>query len=447
MLRLRDQQATLWDPVLPPGAKVLSQELAAIDCLLDDERFMAPFVARFNTRIGRPTIPIETYLRLMYLKHRYSLGYETLVSEVADSLSWRRFCRLALDAEVPHSTTLLKLTRRFGPEVVEELNGTVLKTAVERKLLRSRRLRVDCTVTEADVRYPTDSGLCAHSVSRLTRAVRQVKATGLALGTRFRNRLRTVNRLIRNISMRLRRPGSLANTLKRTGELRELVRAAVRQARRVLRNAKKRARKAGPSGQLAAIALRRELDLAERIAEQTRRRLAGESNIAERVVSLCDIDARPIRRGSLRKPTEFGYKVAMGDTPEGFVVAHEIHVGAPLDTETLAPVLSQAKAIGMRIRTVLADRGFGNEVADQVLAAAGVVDKVIPRVGHSDPVESTRGWRRRYRFRAGAEGRISALKRQYGLGRSRLKGHNGARIWVGFGILASNLDRMVALGA
>lgn len=445
MLRLRDQQTTLWDPVLPPGAKVLSNELAAVDALLDDDRFMTPFVERFNTRVGRPTIPIETYLRLMYLKHRYQLGYETLVSEVADSLSWRRFCRLSLDTEVPHSTTLLKLTRRFGPTVVEQLNETVLKTAVERKLLRSRRLRVDTTVTEADVRYPTDSSLCAHAVSRLGRAVAQVKAVGLAVRTRFRNRMRTVNRVMRRLALGLRRPGSLANTLKRTGELRELVAAASRQARRVLGKAKKRARRAGKRGQLATAGLAREIELADRVAEQTRRRLAGETNIVDRLVSLCDLEARPIRRGSLRKPTEFGYKLALGDTPEGFVVAHDVHLGAPLDTDTLEPVLRRAKAMGMRIRAVLADRGFGNEIADQVLKAANIRDKVIPRVGRADPVESTRRWRRRYCFRAGVEGRISALKRRYGLRRSRLKGHAGVRIWVGFGILANNLDRMAAL--
>jgi len=444
MLRLRDQQTTLWDPVLPPGAKVLSDELAAIDAVLDDDRFLAPFVERFNTRVGRPTIPIETYLRLMYLKHRYQLGYETLVSEVADSLSWRRFCRLSLDAEVPHSTTLLKLTRRFGPEVLDQLNGAVLKTAVQRKLLRSRRLRVDCTVTEADVRFPTDSGLCAHSVSRLGRAVAQVKAVGLAVGTRFRNRMRTVNRLMRRLALGLRRPGSLATTLRQTGKLQKLVGAAARQARRVLRNAKKRARRAGNPGQLAVTELAREIELADRVAEQTRRRLAGETNITDRLVSLCDLDARPIRRGRLRKPTEFGYKLALGDTPEGFVIAHEVHIGAPHDTDTLEPVLRKAKAIGMRIRTVLADRGFGNEIADQVLAAAKILDKVIPRVGRADPVEATRSWRRRYRFRAGAEGRISALKRRYGIRRSRLKGHRGVRIWVGFGILANNLHRMAA---
>ena len=445
MLRLRDQQAMLWDPVLPPGAKVLSEELVAIDSLLDDERFMAPFVERFNTRIGRPTIPIESYLRLMYLKHRYQLGYETLVREVADSLSWRRFCRLSLDVEVPHSTTLLKLTRRFGPEVVEQLNEAALKTAVERKLLRSRRLRVDCTVTEADVRYPTDSGLCADSVSRLGRAVARVKEAGLAARTRFRNRMRTVSRIMRRLALGLRRPGSLANTLKETSKLRKLVGAASRQARRVLRNAKRRTQRGGKREVAAAAGLAREIRLAERVHEQTGRRLAGETNIPERLVSLSDLDARPIRRGSLRKPTEFGYKVALGDTPEGFVAAHDVHIGAPQDTETLESVIRKAQAVGMRICTVLADRGFGNEIADQVLATAKIVDKVIPRVGRADPIESTRSWRRRYRFRAGAEGRISALKRRYGVRRSRLKGHQGVRIWVGFGILANNLNRMAVL--
>jgi IS5 family transposase len=99
----------------------------------------------------------------------------------------------------------------------------------------------------------------------------------------------------------------------------------------------------------------------------------------------------------------------------------------------------------MRMRTVLADRGYGNVVADAILAGHGITDKVVPRVGTAAPVERTRAWRRRYRFRAGAEGRISHLKRRHGLSRTRLKGHTGATIWAGYGVLAHNLDRMVAL--
>src|SRR2546428_9631713 len=134
MLRLRDGQAELFDSVMPAEVRTLSPELAAVDQLLDDERFLEPFVARFACSIGRPTIPIETYLRLMYLKHRYGLGYETLVEEVSDSISWRRFCRIALDKPVPHPTTLSKATRRFGPEIVEELNRALLERAVSDKL-------------------------------------------------------------------------------------------------------------------------------------------------------------------------------------------------------------------------------------------------------------------------------------------------------------------------
>jgi transposase, IS5 family len=445
MLRLRDSQVELFDAVMPAEAKVLSKELAAVDALLDNDRFLAPFVARFACPIGRPTIPIEIYLRLMYLKHRHGLGYETLVKEVADSLSWRRFCRLGLLDPLPHPTTLLKLTRRFGNEIVEELNRETLKAAVERKVLRSRRLRVDCTAMEADVRYPTDSGLCGHAVSRIGRAVGAVKAAGLALRTKFRNRRRSASKVARKLSLGLGRPGSKATVLKHTGELRDLAQSALEQARRVLGNARRRVPRAGRGGQAAVKKLAHEIERAERVVMQTTRRLAGETSIADRVVSLCDFDARPLRRGKPQKPNEFGYKVAVGDTPEGFVVAHQVHLGNPSDTDTLRPLLQQAKAIGMRLRTVFADRGYGNEVADAAIQAEAIPDKVIPRVGKAAPVEATRSWRRRYRWRAGAEGRISHLKRRYGLNRTRLKGYVGAQIWAGYGVLASNLDRMVAL--
>ena len=113
MLRLTSPQPDFWDHILPPEARTMSRELAAIDALLDDERFMVPFRSRFPSKRGRYTIPMETYLRLMYLKVKYQLGYESLVSEVTDSVSWRRFCRISLSDRVPDASTLIKLTN--GP--------------------------------------------------------------------------------------------------------------------------------------------------------------------------------------------------------------------------------------------------------------------------------------------------------------------------------------------
>jgi transposase, IS5 family len=194
MLRERAVGESLWEAVLPAELRELPAELGKVDAVLCDDRFVAPFRSRLTARIGRPTIPIETYLRLMYLKHRYGLGYETLCREVSDSFTWRRFCRIAVDGRVPDPTTLMKLTKRLGPGLVEELNAELLSLAVERQVLRSRRLRVDTTIVEADIRSPTDSGLCAHAVSRLTRLARRLQAGGLADTARLRDRRRAVGK-------------------------------------------------------------------------------------------------------------------------------------------------------------------------------------------------------------------------------------------------------------
>lgn len=108
MLKLRDPQMTLWEEILPEPFRTLPKELAFVDEILDDGRFLQPFVEKHFTRRGRPTMPIETYLRLMYLKRRYDLGYESLIQEVGDSFTWRRFCRIAIDEKMPDPTTLLK---------------------------------------------------------------------------------------------------------------------------------------------------------------------------------------------------------------------------------------------------------------------------------------------------------------------------------------------------
>ncbi len=194
MLRETDPQTTLWEALLPEEAKRLPAELVQVDGYLDDEWFIAPWRALFSKRLGRPSVPVDTLLRLLYLKHRYGLGYESLCREVADSISWRRFCRIGLDRPVPHPTTLVKLVGRAGPEVIEQLNAALLAKLAQGKLLRGRKLRVDTTVVEADIDYPTDADLLEQAVRKLGGLVRRVKARGAAPRTRFRDRGRAAGR-------------------------------------------------------------------------------------------------------------------------------------------------------------------------------------------------------------------------------------------------------------
>ena len=139
MLRTVNDQPTLWDAILPAELLVLPAELGRVDALLDDPVFFAPFAAHFDTRIGRPSIPVETYLRLMFLKFRYRLGYESLCREVADSISWQRFCRIPFGTRVPHPTTLMKITTRCGDDAVAGLNEALLIDAQQDKGAANRK--------------------------------------------------------------------------------------------------------------------------------------------------------------------------------------------------------------------------------------------------------------------------------------------------------------------
>ena len=186
MLRTKvDAQQTLWETILPPEFLRLPPGLAQVDELLDDPVFFDPFVAFFDPEIGRPSIPMETYLRMMFLRFRYRLGFETLCAEVGDSLAWRRFCRIGIADTVPHPTTLMKITSRCGDQAVEKLNEALLKKAMAARVVKLDKVRADTTVVPANVAYPTDSGLLAKGVAKLTKTVGAIKATGLARRTRF----------------------------------------------------------------------------------------------------------------------------------------------------------------------------------------------------------------------------------------------------------------------
>ena len=143
MLRTLGEQPTLWESILPAGMLTMSSELERIDALLDDQRFFEPYRAFFDAYLGRPSIPIETYLRLMFLKCRYQLGFQSLCKEVTDSISWQRFCRIPLGGKVPHPTTLMKITTRCGHDAVPALNDTLVAKAVEAKVLRLHKVRAD----------------------------------------------------------------------------------------------------------------------------------------------------------------------------------------------------------------------------------------------------------------------------------------------------------------
>ena len=479
MLRTRAEQVSWWESVLPAEVLRLPEELARVDTLLDDRVFFAPFVPFFDPRVGRPSTPMEAYLRMMFLKFRYRLGYESLCAEVTDSITWRRFCRIPLDGTVPHPTTLMKLTTRCGTAAVEGCNEALLAKAADAKLLRTTRLRADTTVVPADVAYPTDSGLLARAVRRIAATGRRIQAAGGATRTRLRDRSRSAGTRAHGIAAKLRlrsaqgRDEAQRTVARITAELAGLAERAAADAERLLANARRALRRAQrTAADLAAVGgrdaaagrrrgrLRRAVDdltglveATRRVAAQARQRIGGIiPDGATRRVSLHDGDARPIAKGRLGKPVEFGYKAQVLDNDDGIVLDHTLTRGNPPDAPQLAPAVGRViRRTGRRPRTVTADRGYGEQSVEDDLHQLGVRHVVIPRKGKPGKARQAQehrpAFRRTIKWRTGSEGRISHLKRGYGWDRTRLDGTEGARIWTGQGILAHNLVKIGALAS
>ncbi|HEY5152125.1 MAG TPA: ISNCY family transposase [Mycobacterium sp.] len=463
MFRTVNDQPTLWDAILPPELLVLPVELGRVDGLLDDPVFFAPFAAYFDARIGRPSIPMETYLRLMFLKFRYRLGFESLCREVGDSISWQRFCRIPFGTRVPHPTTLMKITTRCGEAAVTGLNEALLAKAAEAKLLRTDKVRADTTVVEAAVAYPTDSGLLAKAIGSMSRTVTRIKAAGGAPRTRTRDRRRSAGRRARSIAAKLKLRGeqqrdqAQAAVRRITGELAGIAEQAVREAMAVIRNARRALR--GATGQRkgrlhrAINALNTLMGRTERIVAQARSRLAGVMpESATRLVSLHDVDARPIRKGRLGKPVEFGYKAQVADNADGIILDHTVEVGNPADAPQLAPAIERITVrTGRAPRAVTADRGYGEASVERDLHQLGVRSVAIPRKSKPTAarreLEHRRAFRDKVKWRTGSEGRINHLKRSYGWNRTELTSIHGARTWCGHGIFAHNLVKIGALAA
>ena len=447
------QVESLFDLGLPACVADLPADLAAVDVLLSEPGVLAPIEASWTVdavAFGRPTVPMDRFVRLMVIKARSGWGYETLVREVSDSLHMRRFCRFGLWDRVPDESTIRKLVRRLGADVIEDICAQVIAAATSSRAgarrFVVRAARIDSTVVESDIRYPTDLGLAQDAARALAREAATARGLVGAGAVRVQDRSRAIARRLRRVnrSVAARTGQSKPLALRLTGEAGALLAQSIREARRLAARLRERARGRGAAVKRgAAERLERLCELAEKVCAQIALRLAGKP-INDRLVSIADPDARPIRKGKLNKPTEFGSVVQLTELCEntrrgarGLILPVSTGIGS-LNESQLLPTTGQRLAeLDLRPREIALDGGF----------QPGPVREHLPEParlfisGHHAP-HAHKTNRRLAKFRVGAEGRISHLKRRYGLDRSRLKGHAGARTWAAWSILAYNLDTL-----
>ena len=360
MLTLRSGQVEcLWDEVLPIEARLLPDDLARLDRVLFDPVLLEPIAAAWEQSArerGRPSISMESFVRLMIVKQRTGWGYESLVREVSDSLHLRRFCLISIDQRVPEESTVRKLARRLGAEVVEEITRVVIAKAQRETRFRARAARIDSTVVEADIRYPSDAMLALQGVRVLAREGKKLTATikgktrvtgSVALGWSDRQ---SDHQNTRAPHRRVQGTGDEAQRARRPADcsLGERSSAAHCWGSGI---------GAWPwcSGEATG---RRETRGARRaLPTVSRSRSTGRSRglkITDRLVSLADPDARPIRKGKLGKPTEFGYVAQICEVTEntgkgarGFILPAAHAPGNPAENRLLPQTARELEHAGI----------------------------------------------------------------------------------------------------
>jgi len=432
----------LWEPWMRYADQALEDDAL----LLIVQQELAKRCKKSKTR-GRTATPAEVVLRMLLLKHVRDWSFEVLSREVRANLVYREFTRVGGE-KVPDDKTMGNLARQLGPATIEKLHRRVVEIAQENKIATGRKMRVDTTVTETDIHYPTDSTLLGDGVRVLTRVMKKVAAVAGKAGTQMRDRSRSAKLKVLAIA-RASRNKTEQGRQKMTnayGQLLEIASRVVGQAKKFSIEIAAGVKRGNLSVMNKA---RKQLDemipRVQQVLRQTRERVfRGNTQADGKLLSVFETHTEVIRKGKANKPNEFGKLVLIQEAENQIVTHYQVCEQRPADSTLLEGCLEQhVQRFGRAPERVAADPGFFSAANESEAQAMGVQWVSIPSHDTKSPArkqrQKQRWFKKLQKWRTGCEGRISVLKRRHGLRRSLYKGSDGIRRWVGFGVIADNV--------
>ena len=427
------------------------------DRVLDDEKLLTvvyeALVRRHpKSRIrGRLGVSAEIVVRMLLLKHIRNWSFDVVEREVRPNLLYREFTRVYA-GKVPDAKTLGRQARSLGPEVIEQIHRRIVELAVENKVVQGRRMRVDTTVVETNIHYPTDSSLLGDGTRVLIRLMKKVTAVAGTVGTKMRDRSRSVKLRVLDIARAARSKAPQSHE-----KLKRSYRKLLDSTSRVVGQAKQFSKEiaAGVKGcsdhvqQAALDGLRGKIEtmlpLVKQVIQQTKARILGGNTHSEgKILSIFEPSTEVIRKGKASKPNEFGKMVKIQEAENQIVIAFEVYDKRPSDSDLPIPSLEiHRELMGRTPHLVAGDAGFYSSKNEAKAQEMGVKSVSVPNRSTKSPArrqhQKKRWFKKGQKWRTGCEGRISLLKRRHGLTRSRYKGSAGMKRWVGLGVIADNL--------
>jgi transposase, IS5 family len=453
MTRRKQGQRVLWEGMIDEDVRALWEPwMVQADRVLEDEELIDRVWEAQGQRHehsatkGRAQTPAEMVLRLLLLKHVRNWSFDTLEREVKLNLAYRDFTRIGM-GKVPDAKTLARIAQALGGEVIAELHRRLVEIAQKEGVIQGRKLRVDTTVVETNIHYPTDSSLLGDGARVLTRTMKKIETQAGQLKRKVRNRTRSISKRVIAIATASRHKGPEGEA-KRKKQYRELLRYTrqiLNDAKRVMAEveqmpAKKQRRVHGLCEHLTEMASR-----VRQVVKQAKARIfEGITQLPGKIVSLFEPHSEIIRKGKASKPTEFGKMVQVQETEHQIITHYDIFDQRPSDRDLLiGAVETHERVLGRVPHLVTADAGYYSRALEQAVEEKGVKWVAVPnrntKSAERKKKEHSRWFKKAQRWRTGCEGRISVLKRRHGLTRCRYRGSEGMKRWVGLGVMADTL--------
>jgi transposase, IS5 family len=454
MTRAIDPQISFADLAFRRQGVRLDPILQAISDLIEDHPELVQRVRQDlerglkNARTGRSGLTAPQVLRSLTLQRVKNWDYRELRERIADGYTLRQFTGFYTQP-VPKHDAFQRAFNRLTPQTLQALNESVVQAAVTLGLEEGKKLRVDTTVVETDIHYPTDSTLLWDTVRILTRLVGRLDEA-LPQGVEgFTNRVRSARRRMQEIER--------LTPKERHEQQVPKYRQLIRTTEPVVQNARAGLQQTQGAQDLELLLLRAEIapscQLGQRVIDQARRRvLEGEPvPTPEKIYSIFETHTDLIKRGKARQPVEFGHKVFLAESAHGLITQYRVLDGNPSDEDHVPPSLQcHQETFGRAPELYGGDRGFHHQHNQQACQQAGVRLPCIPQRGgkktpERETYEKSRAFKQGQRFRAGIEGRISVLFRGRGMKRCRREGRERFELLVGAAVLANNLLRIADL--
>jgi len=458
MIEMRRAQLSFGDGLIAEEVSDLREDwMEYADEVLADEEIVAIVYEALGKRHpksrcrGRRGTPAEVVLRLLTLKHIRNWSYEELEREVRANLVYRDFTRVG-GGKMPDAKTMGRWGVALGPQVLKLIHERMVKIAQAKRVITGRRMRVDTTVVETNIHYPTDSTLLGDGVRVLTRIMKKITQIAGTIGTKLCDRSRSVKFRLLEIGRIARAKGAINQD-----KLKQRYRLLLSTTSRVVGQAKRFSVEIAEGvkqatsvfKQVALEGLRAQLDemvpLVRQVMKQTRARIfRGNTRSEGKLLSLFEPSTEVIRKGKAGKPNEFGKMVKLQEAENQIIIDYEVYVRRPNDSDLLLPAIDTHQALlGRAPHLAAADTAFYSANNEAAAKAKGVKRVCIPNRSTKSPErkreQKKRWFRNGQKWRTGSEGRISVVKRRHGLTRCRYKGYVGMHRWVGLGVIADNL--------